>query len=320
MSVSPSYPGIYIQELPSSSHSIVPAPTSIAAFVGYSHPYKTGRFGFAQQLFSFTDYETYFGGLFSSGLTDASLPRAVYQFFLNGGSTAWVVGLQPGLFKPDGSLATRLGPSPIGVSPTLTIQTTGGSIVFSSLEPIDAVTPTVALTNIRPSGTIFDITVTFGTQIETYRGAILPLSGAKPLPTDPNVMINGVSKLVTVAHGSGGWGTALSSPPPPAPTWSDVTAASGYCTGYSAADFLGDNSTTPGVFAPNSTLDNVEIFNLLLIPGIADNSVVSAALAFAERKRAFAILDPPPQAPRLRRPPPPRPRSRSKSPTGCPAS
>jgi hypothetical protein len=158
MSVSVSYPGIYIQELPSSSHSIVPAPTSIAAFVGYSHPYKTGRFGFAQQLFSYTDYETYFGGLFSSGLTDASLPRAVYHFFLNGGSTAWVVGLQAGLFKSDGSLLTRLGPG--GVSPTLTIPTTGGGIVFYSLEPIDAVTPTVTLTNLRAAGTKFDIIVT----------------------------------------------------------------------------------------------------------------------------------------------------------------
>jgi len=41
MSVSYSYPGIYIQELPSNSQAIAPAPTSIAAFAGYSHPFKT---------------------------------------------------------------------------------------------------------------------------------------------------------------------------------------------------------------------------------------------------------------------------------------
>jgi phage tail sheath protein FI len=98
VSVSTSYPGIYIQELSSSSHAIVPAPTSIAAFVGYSHPFQTTTFNVAQQCFSFNDYQTFFGPLFSSGLVDASLPRAVNQFFLNGGSTAWVVGLQPGLF------------------------------------------------------------------------------------------------------------------------------------------------------------------------------------------------------------------------------
>jgi len=304
MSVSTSYPGIYIQELPSSSHAIVPAPTSIAAFVGYSHPYQTATFGKAVQIFSFTDYQTYFGGLFSSGITDASLPRAVYQFFLNGGSTAWVVGLQPGLFGGTDGPA-RLGPG--GVYPTLTIATTGGALVFSSLQPIDSVTPSIRLTNVRASGTVFDVIVTYGTQIETYRGITLPV-GTKPAPTDPNVMINGISKLVTVAAGSGGFGSSYTPPSTP-PAWVDVTqtsAATGYSTGYSADDFLG-NSSTPGIFQPNSTLDNVEIFNLLLIPGITDNSVVSAALAFAERKRAFAIIDPPPQAPAVTVPPPAAP-------------
>jgi phage tail sheath protein FI len=307
MSASPSYPGIYIQELPSSSHAIVPAPTSIAAFVGYSHPYLTGTFGEAVQIFSFTDYETYFGGLFSSGITDASLPRAVYQFFLNGGSTAWVVGLQPGLFGGKDEPA-RLGPG--GLYPTLTIATTGPDnsdtygLVFSSLQPIDAITPSIRLTNLRANGTVFDVIVTYGTQIETYRGITIP-TGANPAPTDPNVMINGISKLVTVAAAADGFGTSYT-PPKTAPSWADVTqasAATGYTTGYSADDFLG-NSSTPGIFQPNSTLDNVEIFNLLLIPGIADNAVVSAALAFAERKRAFCIIDAPAQAPAVQIPPP----------------
>jgi phage tail sheath protein FI len=305
MSASYSYPGVYIQELPSSSHAIVPAPTSIAAFVGYSHPYQTAAFGQAVQIFSFTDYQTYFGGLFSSGITDASLPRAVYQFFLNGGSTAWVVGLQPGLFGGTDGPA-RLGPG--GVYPTLTIATTGGALVFSSLQPIDSVTPSIRLTNVRASGTVFDVIVTYGTQIETYRGVTLPTS-TKPAPTDPNVMINGISKLVTVAPPTGGGFGSSYTPPSTPPAWVDVTQtsqATGYGTGYSADDFLG-NSSTPGIFQPNSTLDNVEIFNLLLIPGITDNAVVSAALAFAERKRAFAIIDPPPQAPAVTVPPPAAP-------------
>jgi uncharacterized protein len=40
----------------------------------------------------------------------------------------------------------------------------------------------------------------------------------------------------------------------------------------------------------------VPIFNILLIPGVTDNSVCSYALAFAERKQAFVILDPPANA------------------------
>ena len=310
MTISPSFPGIYIQELASNSHAIIPTPTSIAAFVGYSHPYQTGAFGVAQQLFSFTDYDTYFGGLFSSGLTDASLPRAVYQFFLNGGSTAWVVGLQPGLFDKSGTLLTRLGPN--GVSPTYFVQTDSPSdgLLFSALEPIDAVPMQITVTNIRTSNTMFDVIVTYGTQVETYRGITLPV-GTTPKPTDPNVMINSVSKLVRVTPGqtgTGSYGASISGPPASSVKWTDVTAnAATYSTGYSADDFLG-NASTPGIFEPNSTLDNVEIFNLLLVPGIADNAVVSAgalvrraqtrfrdsrpAAAIARRRRATSGRDP----------------------------
>jgi hypothetical protein len=293
MSGSYSYPGIYIQELPSSSHAIVPAPTSIAAFIGYSHPYKTAAFGVAQQLFSFSDYETYFGGLFSSGLTDASLPRAVYQFFLNGGSTAWVVGLQPGLFsdtQTTDKLANRLGPG--GLSPTSSaINTTGGGFHFIALEPIDVMPMAVTITNVRNSNATFDVIVTYGNQVETYRGVTIPVVANAPKPTDPAVMINGVSALINIAPTtSTGYGSALTTVPVGQITWTDVTSGLTFDTGYDEGDFL-------PVFAANSSLDNVEIFNLLIVPGNTDNAVISAALAFAERKRAFAIVDPPPQAP-----------------------
>ena len=293
MSGSYSYPGIYIQELPSSSHAIVPAPTSIAAFIGYSHPYKTAAFGVAQQLFSFSDYETYFGGLFSSGLTDASLPRAVYQFFLNGGSTAWVVGLQPGLFsdtQTTDKLANRLGPG--GLSPpSSAINTTGGGFHFIALEPIDVMPMAVTITNVRNSNATFDVIVTYGNQVETYRGVTIPVVANAPKPTDPAVMINGVSALINIAPTtSTGYGSALTTVPVGQITWTDVTSGLTFDTGYDEGDFL-------PVFAANSSLDNVEIFNLLIVPGNTDNAVISAALAFAERKRAFAIVDPPPQAP-----------------------
>ncbi len=281
MSVSPSYPGLYIQEIPSNSHAIVPAPTSIAAFVGYTHPYKTKAFNQAVQLFSFTDYETYFGGLFTSGITDAGLPRAVYQFFLNGGSTAWVYGLQPGLFDDTGAIINRLGPGGANIPGTATV--TAGGIIFTALEPTDVVPMQVNIINARNAGVTFDVVITYGTRVETFRGVNV---GAGPTGL-PDAVINGVSQLVTVSNG-GAWGTAIAN--------QQLTLAltsaqlSGLSTGYSGADFL-------PAFDRNSSLDNVEIFNLLMTPGVTDNEVVSAAMAFAEYKRAFAIIDPPPQAP-----------------------
>jgi len=150
MSVSTSYPGIYIQELSSSSHAIVPAPTSIAAFVGYSHPFQTAAFNVAQQCFSFSDYQTYFGPLFSSGLVDAALPRAVYQFFLNGGSTAWVLGLQPGMFAVEDAIITRLGAANGGATINGTINTSS-SATGGGTSTIPGPTFTINSTNAAPT-------------------------------------------------------------------------------------------------------------------------------------------------------------------------
>jgi hypothetical protein len=84
MAVNPTYPGVYIQEIPSAVHSITGVATSIGAFVGYTARGIDNR---AQQIFSFADYERLFGGLASN----SELSYAVQQFFANGGSQAWVV-------------------------------------------------------------------------------------------------------------------------------------------------------------------------------------------------------------------------------------
>ena len=80
----PTYPGVYIQELPSAVHPITGVATSIAAFVGYTARGIDNR---AQQIFSMSDYERLYGGLAS----DSEVSYAVQQFFTNGGSQAWVV-------------------------------------------------------------------------------------------------------------------------------------------------------------------------------------------------------------------------------------
>src|ERR1700722_2880725 len=101
MSLATSYPGLYILETPKLSHTIVPAPTSVTVFVGYSHPFKTASTNWNKpvELFSFTDYENNFGGFFTSNAfatqnNFGDLAHAVYQFFENGGSDAFVVALK----------------------------------------------------------------------------------------------------------------------------------------------------------------------------------------------------------------------------------
>ena len=306
MSTSYTYPGIYIQELPLNAQTITPAPTSITAFVGYTHPWKTKvPWGQAQQIFSFSDYETYFGGIYTSGYVDSSVARAVYAFFLNGGNNAYVVPLEPSAYGTGpttqfGNASTDVFFS-ANVLPDTTVTTVG--IVLQAIEPADQVPLIARVANIRMNAsskyTVFDLVLSYGTVVETYRGLDISIpfntkaSGSSPASID--LALNGISNLVTAAPIGGGtsFGTVFAGTPPSPQTVTFSTTPqnlpTGYTGSYAAGDFI-------PIFQANSGLDIVEIFNLLLVPGVVDNSVVGAALAFAETKRAFAILDPPPQA------------------------
>jgi phage tail sheath protein FI len=82
--MTPTFPGVYIQELPSPVHTVAGVATSITAFVGYTSQGIDNR---AEAIFSFGDFERLFGGL----ATDSELSYAVQQFFGNGGTQAYVV-------------------------------------------------------------------------------------------------------------------------------------------------------------------------------------------------------------------------------------
>lgn len=84
MPVAPTYPGVYIEEIPSGVRTITGVATSIGAFVG---TFRKGPLNEAMQIFSMADFQREYGGLVRS--SEASY--AVQQFFLNGGTQAWIV-------------------------------------------------------------------------------------------------------------------------------------------------------------------------------------------------------------------------------------
>lgn len=88
MPVRPTFPGVYIEEVPSGVRTIVGVATSVGAFIDYfaRGPMGTGV-SRAVQIFSFADFEREFGGL--DIRSEASY--AIQQFFLNGGSEAFVI-------------------------------------------------------------------------------------------------------------------------------------------------------------------------------------------------------------------------------------
>ena len=84
MPVRATYPGVYVEELPSSVRPVTAVATSVAAFVGLTARGLDNR---PQRLLSFADFERSFGGL----SYDSLVSYAVSHFFANGGSEAWVV-------------------------------------------------------------------------------------------------------------------------------------------------------------------------------------------------------------------------------------
>jgi phage tail sheath protein FI len=84
MAVATTYPGVYIEEIPSGVHTITGVSTSITAFVGYT---ARGDVDAATHIFSFADFERAFGGL----SVDSPLSYCVRDFFQNGGTEAYVV-------------------------------------------------------------------------------------------------------------------------------------------------------------------------------------------------------------------------------------
>ncbi|MFF9479718.1 phage tail sheath family protein [Streptomyces sp. NPDC014733] len=78
------YPGVHVEELPSSIRSITTVTTSVTAFVGHT---RRGPLNQPVRITSFADFERRFGGLTSR----SPVSHAVHQFFGNGGAIAVIV-------------------------------------------------------------------------------------------------------------------------------------------------------------------------------------------------------------------------------------
>lgn len=86
MPVALTYPGVYIEEIPSGVRTITGVATSITAFIGRA---KRGPVNKAKTINSYGDFERIFGGLWA----DSTMSFAVRNFYLNGGSQAIIVRL-----------------------------------------------------------------------------------------------------------------------------------------------------------------------------------------------------------------------------------
>jgi phage tail sheath protein FI len=108
------YPGVYIEEIPSGVRTITGVATSITAFLGRA---LRGPVNQAVTLNNYGDFESAFGGL------DPAYPLgySVRDFFQNGGSQAIVVRL----YKSDGGNAKSALKLPGGLNLAAVAEGTG---------------------------------------------------------------------------------------------------------------------------------------------------------------------------------------------------
>jgi len=88
------YPGVYVEELPSTEKTVTGISTSTTAFVDFfaRGPMSDAKTAAPVQIFNYRDFQRTFGGLHAR--SEASY--AIMQFFNNGGETAWVVRADDG--------------------------------------------------------------------------------------------------------------------------------------------------------------------------------------------------------------------------------
>jgi len=292
MPISPTYPGVYIQEIPSGVRTITGVATSITAFVGRAF---TGRVNDPTIINSFADFERSFGSL------DPAYPMsyAVQDFYANGGAQAVIVRL----FSPnDGSgKATN---KDTGL--TLEAAYPGTGFNKTTIVVDTNVDADVAAAQGLTKTDLFNLIVQFDPPdgpSETIRNV-----SVKEGPRRVDRVLAQESQFLRVHTKSDGTpDPALPGTTPAATDTSDpknkpfpALGVGGSNTVGSdskalvAADVIGDPNQKSGINA----LSKTDLFNLLCIPpdtlsSDTDPSVYSKAAQLCVDRRAMLIIDPP---------------------------
>ena len=280
MPITPTYPGVYIDEVPSAVRTIIGVPTAVAAFVGTA---TRGPVDEPRHLTSWADFERGYGGLSPT----SSMSYAVYQYYLNGGVEAEVVRV-----LHDDAVAATID---LGGGVTLEAVSAGawGGTIRARVDHHTA-DPT--------DNTLWNLTVKdmVTGRLEQYLNISTAAGAANSLP---NALANSalVKNTGAVDH------QPAAQPDPATPTadpFADPAAganatfveATGADDGSAVddADLRGSQANKTGLWA----LLKTDIFTLLCIPPLdPDTDVGSTVLAAAVRmcvdRRAVFLVDPP---------------------------
>ncbi len=268
------YPGVYVEEIPSGVRAITGVATSIAAFLGRA---PRGPVNDPTSVYSYGEYERVFGGLNA----DSAMSFAVRDFFLNGGSQALVVRVVNGASATQFSLKS-------GAS-SITLE---GANPGAWADPLGIVVD--YKTRDKTNTALFNLTVVSANGVPLERHLNVSASSADPRYI--TTVLARDSALLRVRQGT-------SPAARPDETALDTTTGKSIPSLKSTAGDNGnaidktgllDGANKNGLYA----LDRADIFNLLCIPpykadGTVDDEVLTSAATYCEMRRAFLIVDSP---------------------------
>lgn len=281
-------PGVYVQELPSGVHPITGVATSETAFIDF---FPRGPMNVPTNVTSWAEFVRTFGGL--DERSESSY--AIYQYFVNGGTSAWVVRIAAG------SPAPATGALLSGGNPVLNIAASSpgkwGTAVQYAVDTdqiSDTTSFNLTVREVQPTDNPSRVV-----SAETYRNISLDPTSARFAPG----VINPASKLVEVSIPGG----ASTDRPAPLPTTigSDPTVAFDPTIGpFTALDGTANDGSEPDLAAYTAGIPALDkmapfIFNLLCLPGATAlgpsdyKAVLGAADNYCTQKRAFLIVDVP---------------------------
>jgi uncharacterized protein len=262
------HPGVYIEEVSSGVRTITGVATSIGLFIGWAARGPTDR---AVRVASFAEYERSFGPLDRNSL----IGYAVQQFFSNGGSDAYVIRLA--------AVADAALPA---VTTAKLAKVTAGNLDFTAASAgVWAHKYAVKVTKRTDAAGRFKVEVVDADTKTIVFEVFENLSIDKDDMRFADVVINGRSAFVTVKAGT----TAAAD---------DTKTLAGGDDG----SVLDPNSTTGdlqksfhkrvlALFEVGAIADQLDLFNLVCVPGETEKDTIQKLQSFCKAKRAFLIVD-----------------------------
>jgi uncharacterized protein len=302
------YPGVYVEEVPSGVHTIAGVSTSDTAFIDF---FPRGPMKEAVRITGMTDLERRFGGV--GGLDrNSEASYALQQYFLNGGQIAWVVRVAGGT-PVAAQLRLQAGGSPAGGSLTIDARSPGrwGLDLQVGIDHMTAAAGQFNLV-VREVRTVDGRKQVIASEV--HRNLSIDTSS----PRYVKAVVEAESALIRV--------TGVGAGAPPTPTADDVTRpdrlgdpepqknvpadqqryrAFGDPVDSGGNPLAVSDGGPPDAAALKGGLAALEaiapnVFNILCLPAASKlgdaerDDVIAAASEFCRKKRAFYIVDPPP--------------------------